>query len=237
VTFVIFYNIFYHLHLLITRIHQITLSFAIKTNLKQSAIIELHFLPSIAWFSLFSKYDCEIESFESYRKGSYRNRCHILGPNGLQRLTVPLKKGKNNLRIKEVELAYDMPWQKNNWNSIQTAYGKSPFFEYYEDDLKAVFLTPKEFLFDYNIDLIKVIIESLDLDLDLKFTHDFQKTPTEILDFRNQITPKKIPNDVKLVAYEQVFEAKYGFVKNLSILDLLFCKGPESVLILDSFTN
>ncbi len=202
--------------------------------MNRTAIIELHFLPSIAWFSILTKYDiCQIESHESYKKGSYRNRCHILGPNGLQRLTIPLKKGKNQNSIQKVEIAYDMKWQKHNWQSIQTAYGKSPFYEYYVDEIKAAFFKPTLFLFEFNMNLVTTIIELLDIECKFSFNTSFQKEyPKHIDDFRNIITPKtKIP--MQTIKYEQVFEDKFGFVSNLSILDLLFCKGPESILILN----
>ncbi len=207
--------------------------------MKNSTILlDLQYLPPLQWFSKITKYETVLlEASEHYVKGSYRNRCHIAGAQGLLRLSVPLKGGKNaQTPIREVGISNAMPWQYQHWESIQSAYGKSPFFEYYVDDLKPIFEKEYDKLWDLNYDLALCIVEMLDLDVTFGLTETYKKQTEEgILDFRGGIhpNPTKAMEDSEFTAkaYEQVFTEKYDFLENLSILDAIFCKGPETVLL------
>ena len=207
-------------------------------------LLELQYFPPIQYFSKFLLYpNIVIEQHENYSKGSYRNRCHIAGPNGLQRLSIPLLKGKNEQQnIRQVKIAYHQVWQNAHWNGIKTAYGNAPYFDYYADEIKVFYEKNYEFLFDLNWDILQALLVLLSIEANIQLSHNFQKTvPTTYFDGRNSIFPKKHrQKEDKLfnkVAYPQVFEEKHGFIPNLSILDLLFCHGPEAAMYLESTIN
>lgn len=202
-------------------------------------LLELHYLPPVQFFTKFLLHQpVYIEQHENYRKGSYRNRCHLAGANGVLRLSVPLKKGKNQqLMIRDVRLSYDEPWQAQHWQSIQSAYGNAPFFEFYADYIQPFFTKKYEFLFDWNWNLLLQILELLELPQPERSPTFWQQPPEGIEDGRNMISPKeKSMPDAQFEAapYMQVFAERHGFLPNLSILDLLFCTGQEARLILEA---
>lgn len=208
--------------------------------MESTILLELHYFPSIQYVSkLLLHPKVLIEQKENYSKGSYRNRCHLASSMGLLRLSLPLAGGKNQQQpIREVKLKYDEPWQNQHWTAIKSAYGKSPFFEHYEHRFLPIFQKKYEYLWDWNWDLLNVILEILSLTRKIELTEDFEKNPpVNILDFRNKISPKenKRFDDLhfKQTKYVQVFEAENGFIPNLSILDLIFCAGPESIIYLE----
>ncbi len=205
-----------------------------------AVLLELQYLAPIQYYAkLCSGQRVYIEQHEHYVKRSYRNRAHILGANGLLRLTIPLKKGKNEGQpIREVQIEYVQKWQHQHWESIRSAYGKAPFFEHYEGELYPVFQKKHNFLFDWNLEFMYLMIELLGISPDLQFTKNYAHTPVEgVLDLRNSIHPKKKHQkpDTRYTTqfYAQVFQEKHGFVQGLSILDLLFCMGPQASLILE----
>ena len=208
--------------------------------LKPSTILlELHYLPSIQYISKFVQFEkVWIEQQENYHKGSYRNRCHIATANGMIRLSIPLVKGKNSQQnIQQTKIFWLDNWAKKHWQAIQSAYGNSPFFEYYADELKPIFEKKYDSLFDWNKDLLFKILELLDIETEVTFTENYVKSMGEdIVDFRNKISPKKkeFTEDsfFDLNPYPQVFMEKHGFLPNLSILDLLFCAGPGGIAYL-----
>ena len=204
----------------------------------QSILIETQYWGSIDYFRLMAKHPAiVIEQYEHFVKASFRNRCHIATPNGLLVLSVPIKSGRNIRKItKDVEIFYEMPWQKLHWQSLCSAYRRSPYFEYYEDELQPFYEKKYKFLLDYNM----AQLEWLNDTLELEFAHslntsyiDTDKIDSEtIKDGRSVILPseKKTRNPFKdePVKYHQVFENKTGFLHNMSILDLLFCEGPNT---------
>lgn len=204
-----------------------------------TVLSELHFLPSIASFVHFKAADeILLESCENYQKGSYRNRCYIIGANGLQRLSLPLEKGKNNqLSIREVELNFHQDWPRQHWQSIRSAYGNAPFYPYYADELAPLFTNPPALLWEFNLTFLKTIFRLLQWDKPILLTEEFHlHYPQGVIDLREKITPKSAPPGAtaqqNFVAYSQVFLERHGFMANLSILDLLFCQGPQSNLYL-----
>lgn len=208
--------------------------------MEKTILLELHYLPSIQYVSkLFQYPNVILEQQENYSKGSYRNRCHLASSMGLLRLSLPLAGGKNQQQpIREVKLKYDEPWQSQHWTAIKSAYGKSPFFEHYEHRFLPIFQKKYEYLWDWNRELLQVIMNIISLEKNIKLTDEFEKELTdEIVDFRNKISPKKNNQeedlDFKQAKYVQVFEAENGFLPNLSILDLIFCTGPEAIIYLE----
>lgn len=177
-----------------------------------------------------------MECYENYSKQSYRNRCEILTANGIDVLTVPVLGGNSKTLVRDVRIDYTQKWVNRHWRAIQSAYGKAPFFEFYAEQFRQILHGQPEFLFDLNWSILTVCLKFLQLDNDLKFTSGYTKqlqNPAD--DFRSAIHPKKKNSGSlhhKPVSYTQVFGNK--FVKNLSILDLLFCEGPGANQILKS---
>ncbi len=207
----------------------------------ENILLELHYLPSIQYFSKFLKYKkVWIEAHENYSKGAYRNRTHLASPLGVSRLSIPLSKGKNEQQsIQHTQIAPGN-WGREHWRAIKSNYGNAPYFDFYADYLQPVIFNNSETkLFDFNLKILNVLLECLQLDKNYELTESYQKeTPENILDFRNGIHPKphrqKPDPHYQIIPYNQVFEEKTGFLPNLSILDLLFCTGPQAALILES---
>jgi len=196
-----------------------------------------YFAP-IRYFSKLAVYpEIYIEQHENFIKQTYRNRTVILGANGPIPLIVPVEKGRGQkINIKNLQIAYDEEWQRNQWRTIFSAYNSSPFFEYYADDIEPFFRKKHRFLFDFNQQITETILEMLEIPRSLNLTEDFEQVPENCLNFREQISPKShlIDPDPHFVTqpYTQVFSEKFGFVPDLSILDLLFNEGPSASSVL-----
>ncbi len=203
-------------------------------------LLSTAYLAPIRYFSKLAVYpEIYIEQYEHFLKQTYRNRTVILGANGAIPLIVPVEKGRGGkVFIKDLRMAYDEDWQRVHWRTIFSAYRSSPFFEYYADELEPFFRKKYEFLFDFNFQLTQSLLEALDIQPEIKLTEDFEKVPDSCLNFREQISPKAhlVQPDPHFEArpYTQVFAEKFGFVPDLSILDLLFNEGPSAREILVS---
>lgn len=181
-----------------------------------------------------------VESCEHYIKQTYRNRCIIATANGLMCLSLPIDKTySEKTSIRDVKLSGHGNWQHLHWNSMESAYNSSPFFEYYADDLRPFFEKEPGFLFDFNESIRLKICDLLDIPGKVQYSAEYLKKdllPEDYQDFREIIHPKKNPAEVDPdfvpKPYYQVFDRKFGFQPNLSILDLLFNLGPESILYL-----
>ncbi|WP_340066945.1 WbqC family protein [Ascidiimonas aurantiaca] len=196
------------------------------------------YFPSIAHFvAMVQARQVVLEVCDNYQKQTYRNRTYIYGPNGKQALTVPVKHAKNatgHQKHKKVQIENNFHWQKQHWKTLQTAYRTSPFFEFYEDELAPFFQKEHLFLMDLTKESIRLICSCLDLDFSYQTTTAYENTVTSagLTDLRHLIDAKSTqPKDFD--PYTQVFETKHGFLENLSILDLLFNEGPQTVLYLE----
>jgi hypothetical protein len=204
----------------------------------QAAILSLQYLPPARYLSLFWAYaHVHIERWEYYRKGSYRNRCYLAGPGGPFCLSIPLRKGKNEQQpLVEVRIAHDEPWQRRHWRAIQAAYGKAPFFPHFAEELALYYERRYEFLFDFNLELMHYLRQTLGAPAALHFTPEYRADPPAgFADWRERIHPKReaaADSYFNMTPYAQVFMEKTGFIPNLSILDLLMCRGPEAAAIL-----
>jgi len=187
---------------------------------------------------LWNTPDLSLEACEHFQKGSYRNRCHIAGPNGVQRLSIPLFKGKHQQTpIREVRIAYDVAWQRLHWRSILTAYGNAPYFEHYVDGLAPFYEKNTHFLFDFNLSLLEFVLGKINFSGTLQFTTEYAVPGSAgIEDYRNLISPKQITEAAwfQPSPYPQVFLERSGFIPDLSVLDLLFCYGKQSGKILEA---
>lgn len=206
-----------------------------------SIILSTAYLAPVEYYSkLLSGEDILIEQHENYIKQSYRNRCSILSANGVMPLSIPIESaGGKKCPIRDVSIAEHGNWRHLHWNALISAYNSTPFFEYYEDDFRPFYERKYKYLFDFNEELREMIYRLLSLEsANITYTGDYitDITPKDI-DFRENLSPKK---DFKVfdpyfmsTPYYQVFDEKYGFTENLSIVDLLFNMGNESLLVLE----
>ncbi|MFA6261824.1 MAG: WbqC family protein [Bacteroidia bacterium] len=189
------------------------------------AILSLHYLPCIDWFMVFLNQETIIDIHEHYLKQSYRNRCVILSANGPLALTVPVKKKTQKQPMATLEIEYDFDWQKQHWESIRSAYNSSPYFLYYQDYFEKMYSTKPKCLIEWNMKLIETVLQCIKVECTMHFSTQYLKQENN--DFRERIHPKREHIFVHPL-YMQVFAEKYPFHNNLSVLDLLFNKGPES---------
>ena len=205
---------------------------------------------------------CLIEQYDSYQKQTYRNRCIIATTSGLQALTVPVEhiapphsQRENSpfsilhsQLVKDLRISDHNQWRRVHWNALQSAYSESPFFEYYADDIRPFFEKKYEFLVDFNEAIRQTICRLIDIHPHVEYTTEYNslfesvalQSPISILhsqfptDYRDVISAKHPQPDATFRPreYWQVFRCKHGFHPNLSILDLLFCMGPESIFYL-----
>ena len=165
---------------------------------------------------------------QNYVKQSYRNRTFIHSANGLHKLTIPIKHSKIKFPMLNAEIDNKIAWQKNHWRSIQTAYSSSPFFEFYKDSLEQVYNKKYTYLVKFNFDMIKLVFEWLDIEIKLKLSKEYKIVYDGSLDLRKKIDNQK-HSISKNKIYNQVFFEKNGFLNDLSIIDLIFNEGPNSL--------
>lgn len=196
----------------------------------------LHETQTLSPALLFAQYmhcsEILLEASENYQKRSWRNKYRILAANGPMNLSIPLKKGKNNQKpIKETEISYDELWVTNHINTITSAYSSAPYFDFYSVEVFSLLKNRFRYLYDLNKELLKWSMQILSISIPIMETHNFCHLYEErnIKDWRNT-NMLKIQNLENSPTYPQVFEEKFGFISNLSILDCIFCLGPETTL-------
>lgn len=168
-----------------------------------------------------------IEAEETYPKQTCRNHCDIAGPNGRQRLTVPvIRTFGNHTRTRDIRIGDDIPWQKAHLRAITSAYNKSPYLLFYLDHFYPFFEKKYVFLLDLNLEILHRLLEALGITREISVTERFEKIPAGETDLRLSLTAKKPLPSLPLPAYTQPFTERLGFLENLSALDLIFCLGP-----------
>lgn len=196
-----------------------------------SLLLPAFYLPTISYFSLIIGSDqalC-IEQYEHFPKQTYRTRAKIATANGVLDLIVPVRHGKKeHVPMKDVRISYDHDWQRLHWVSLVTAYRSSAYFEYYEDDFRPFFEKKYEFLLEYNVAQLELLLRLLKLPRQIFFTEEYERPDELVVDFRQAIHPKVAGIFENPKPYYQVFEEKNGFVCDLSIVDLLFNQGPQA---------
>ncbi len=201
--------------------------------MSDKVLLSSAYLPPIEYISIARNADkILIENEENYIKQTYRNRCYILSAHGRQLLSVPVYLGSmHKTRLKDIRIDYSKKWQQVHLRAIKASYGAAPYFEYYFDNFEKIISFHHEFLTDLNELLLDQILKILEITAVPEFTYHFEPANEEPYDFRYKIAPKK--ESLKQVKkYSQVFPGKEGFISNLSIIDLLFNMGPDSVLYL-----
>ncbi len=172
-----------------------------------------------------------IDQHEHYLKQTWRNRTRIAGPNGVQDLVIPVH-APNHTKMCDVKINYSESWQRQHWQSIRSAYGNSPFFNFYADYFSPFYASKKwENLLEYNIELLKLTLRLLKIQKAIILSAEFIPSTENRADYRSLISPKvslKKDPTFNPKRYLQIFEERHGFVSNLSIIDLLCCVGPGS---------
>lgn len=202
-----------------------------------TALLSSTYFGPIQWYQKLHRYGhCQIECFDHFQKQTYRNRCRIATANGTQVLTVPVERTDGKCLMRDVRISDHGQWRHLHWNALQSAYGESPFFEFYADDLRPFFERRWTFLFDFNMDIINKVCHLLDIQPSIAPTTDFlpQDAASALADYREAIHPKHpLPDaDFEPRPYYQQYAPRHGFQPNLSILDLLFNEGNEAIFFL-----
>ncbi len=162
------------------------------------------------------------EAHEHFIKQTYRNRCTIYGANGTQDLIIPVQKKSAKVPIKELQVAYTENWQHTHFMAIHSAYKSSPYYDFFEDNMRALFAKKEKYLLDYNALFIEWIAKTLKLNLSTNYSESYLRHYDEnTVDARNTISPKN-ENVVEHPKYLQVFEDKHGYMPNLSVIDWIF---------------
>ena len=217
-------------------------------------LLETAFMPPVSYFAAIAEdftlsygrvvslvhARLRLEACENYQKQSYRNRCRIYAAGGVESLTLPVvhEGGTSSLPIREIRVDWSRDWLPRMERAIVSAYESSPYFEYYRDSLFDILESRPEKLFDLNIRLIHYFLGKIGISADIDFTTEYERpgeTAPDIRDLRGLIHPKR-PSILKTEKpYWQVFAAKYGFKSDLSVMDLLFNEGPDSISYLKKF--
>lgn len=188
-------------------------------------IYPVTYLGPVSWYrSWLRDANAAIEQYETYTKQTIRNHCQIVGPNGIQTLTIPVERMHDNkIMTRNIRIINQNNWQHIHWQALRTAYRNSPFYDYYIDLFEPFYTKQYDFLFDFNIEIMQVVLKLLEIKKEIKLTDDFEADRQHF--FTTQTDNTTIP-------YYQVFESRHGFMPDMSIIDLLFNMGPESYKIL-----
>lgn len=205
---------------------------------KKEIILSSAYLAPVEYYAKLYSYDTVyVERFDNYMKQTYRNRCVIASANGTLALTVPTEKtDEAKCLMTDIRVSEHGNWRHVHWNAFVAGYKQSPFFDYYADEFHAFFERKYTFLYDFNEELRQWVCSQIDLASNVIPTSEYMEASESINDYRELIHPKKDFAEVDSTfvpkPYYQVFDAKNGFTPNLSIIDLLFNMGPESLLVL-----
>lgn len=202
-----------------------------------TALLSSAYFPPVQWMQKLHRYQSVlVERNDNFCKQTFRNRCLIATANGVQALTIPIEKFEGSkCLMRDIRISDHGEWRHIHWNAIVSAYGESPFFDYYADDLRPFFERKWEFLFDFNMEIVEKLCELLDVRPNLSVTDTYADAAAiGADDFRDAIRPKHPLCDPTFEsrAYYQVYARRHGFLPNMSVLDLLCNEGPEGIFYL-----
>lgn len=200
------------------------------------ALLPIFYLPPVSWFSEFlnQENDVALEQFENFPKQTYRNRANIYGANGKLSLIIPIHHTSERC-INNIQISYAEDWRKLHWKSIKNAYQSSPYFEYYENKLEKIFLDKHQSLLAFNLKALDIVLDILKADKLYTLTDEYIHNPDK-QDFRNAFSTKK-ETEYLMEEYYQTFSDKMGFIKDLSIIDLICNLGPEAATYIRKITK
>jgi len=200
----------------------------------QCVLLECEYFPCISWYRNFLLHEqIIIEQCENFQRASLRNRCYVAGPNGKLALSVPLQEGRNQKTLmKDVKISYREKWQHVHWRTLLACYNRTPYFEYFQHLLEPLFEKKYTYLMDLNINSLQAMNQCVSVKKEISLTENFLFIqPTEILDLRYSFNAAN-SEDGNAISYIQPFEEKNGFIKGLSMLDMLFCTGKQATELL-----
>lgn len=201
--------------------------------MKNTVLLSVFYLPPISWFSVFldENYEITLEQYENFPKQTYRNRANIYGANGKLSLIIPIHHNGNRA-MKDIEISDAENWRALHWKSIKNAYQSSPYFEYYEDQLKSIFENEEKSLLKFNLNALNCILKILKSEKAYHLNSEYSENP-EAVDFRKEFSAKS-PKEYGFDEYYQTFSDKLGFLEDLSVLDLICNKGPEAATYINN---
>ncbi|MEC5395193.1 WbqC family protein [Bergeyella sp. RCAD1439] len=190
-------------------------------------LMPVFYMPPVSWFSFFLEQGSEItlEQYEHFPKQTYRNRANIYGANGRLSLIIPIRHTGARV-MNSIEISYAENWRGLHWKSIKTAYQSSPYFEFYESRLAEIFKLEERYLLEYNLKALAILLDLLKEAKPYTLSEEYLGTPKGA-DLRMAFSAKQA-SEYPMEAYYQTFSDKYGFIGDLSVIDLLCNKGPES---------
>jgi hypothetical protein len=197
-----------------------------------SLFLPTYFSPISQYIAIVNANEVLFETEDNFQKQTYRNRCYIYSQKGKQLLNIPIKHTTTSSKKKTKDTLVDnsVSWQKQHLKSIQVAYRNSPFFEFYEDDLLPILAKEYKYLLDINIDTYLFITDALQINQEYKKTEEYQLNAKNNFSY---LANAKQEHNGNFKPYIQMFDDKFGFIENLSLLDLLFMEGPNTISFLE----
>lgn len=200
------------------------------------ALFAIHYGGNLAYYrALIAAEEVVFDIHEHFPKQTFRNRLEILGPNGRHKLVIPTIKKGDRRPMGEVMISYEENWQKDHWKSLEAAYRRSPYFEFYEHRFRPLYQEKTERLIDLNLQMHQLILELCDLELSHQLSSEYLEPETVDQDYRLALNQKgNSPDGSTATEYLQVFSDRHAFMPNLSMLDALFNLGPRTREIFNS---
>ena len=196
----------------------------------------LYLAPIPLYTKLYTAKGIIIDGESPFIKQTFRSRAVIATENGTQNLNIPIIHDGGRTAMRDVRISEHGNWRHQHWNALEAAYRHTPFFQYYEDDFRPFYEKEIPFLYDFNLQLTELVCSLIGMEATLKPTEAYRSAPDGMADYRSLITPKlswEADEEFRPAPYYQVFKEKHGFIPNLSIIDLLFNMGPESIIVLN----
>jgi hypothetical protein len=203
-------------------------------NSDKNIVLPVCTLGNVFYYSVLTSESVVIDVFENYLKQTWRNRYDIMGPNGVQSLTVPVQSQTGQkISVQHIKIDNRLPWQRTHHRSIKTSYGSSPYYEHYMELIEPLYKIQFEHLIDFNLYAFNIIQQQLFPQLKIAFSESYVEPGTSNIDLRSYFKPVRFSRiQHQPLTYLQTFADRFEFQPNLSILDLLFNNGPDSLMMI-----